>query len=476
MSTILLADDSLTIQKVVELTFGETEHEVVAVSEGAELLRRLPELRPDLVICDVIMPGMDGYEVCQQIKSDPATLHIPVVLLTGTFEPFDRDRAIAAGCSEIITKPFEARKLVDTVERLLESDTEAPAPAAADFEPGTVTPPPAIEPEPATAEFGTHLADTGSDEGLEFTSTGFSDMEEAAAATDDWSAEAPDEGLEFEIGDDTANRLSAAEGREPEDEDEPFPEPPALEPDDVEEFTGADTEDAPFADAEPDVGPEEPPAFAPADMSDEPAPEGVAWSPDTDEDVRTDRAEPEGSDEGPFDAMPLEPLDPGSGEFGHDGDSPPDDLAPSELTPPVPEQAETADSWDSDWRTTEAEAVETEHADTTPVAAEPSPSDDTPDADTHDELPASPATEPDIETSEAPASATPFPVDASSGTSGGISDEDVERIARRVAELAAERIEQIAWEVIPDMAEIVIRERVRELEAEIDGATTDHVQ
>ena len=116
--TILLADDSLTIQKVVELTFADTDYEVVGVSSGDELLERLPEVKPDLVICDVIMPGRDGYDVCQEIKSSSDFLHLPVILLTGTFEPFDRDRALAAGCSEIITKPFEARKLVDAVERL----------------------------------------------------------------------------------------------------------------------------------------------------------------------------------------------------------------------------------------------------------------------------------------------------------------------------------------------------------------------
>ena len=84
MGTILLADDSLTIQKVVELTFADTEHEVVATSSGDDLLRKLPDVRPDLVICDVIMPGIDGYDVCQRIKSSPGSLHIPVVLLTGT--------------------------------------------------------------------------------------------------------------------------------------------------------------------------------------------------------------------------------------------------------------------------------------------------------------------------------------------------------------------------------------------------------
>ena len=132
--TILLADDSLTIQKVVELTFADTNYRVVAVSSGDELLERLGDSRPDLIICDVIMPGKDGYEVCQQIKSSSEWLHLPVILLTGTFEPFDRDRAIAAGCSEIITKPFEARKLVDTVERLV-GGPDIQTPQAADASP-----------------------------------------------------------------------------------------------------------------------------------------------------------------------------------------------------------------------------------------------------------------------------------------------------------------------------------------------------
>ncbi len=129
--TILLADDSLTIQKVVELTFADTDYRVIAVSNGDELLKRLSDVRPDLIICDVIMPGRDGYDVCQQIKSDPSTLHIPVILLTGTFEPFDKDRAVSAGCSEIVTKPFEARRLVETVEKLAR---EAELPSEADVQ------------------------------------------------------------------------------------------------------------------------------------------------------------------------------------------------------------------------------------------------------------------------------------------------------------------------------------------------------
>jgi len=93
---------------------------VVAVSSGDELLEKVSEAQPAVIICDIMMPGRDGYDVCQVIKSSPDTLHIPVILLSGTFEPLDRDRALAVGCSEILTKPFEARKLIDTVDRLVQ--------------------------------------------------------------------------------------------------------------------------------------------------------------------------------------------------------------------------------------------------------------------------------------------------------------------------------------------------------------------
>ncbi len=147
--TILLADDSLTIQKVVELTFQDTDYSVIAVSSGDKLLEQLPQCNPDIVICDVIMPGRDGYEICQEIKSSPNSLHLPVILLTGTFEPFDRDRALAVGCSEIITKPFEARKLVEAVERLATSPADDFQPGGGrrgrhPFEEGRVTPPPPL--------------------------------------------------------------------------------------------------------------------------------------------------------------------------------------------------------------------------------------------------------------------------------------------------------------------------------------------
>jgi len=116
---ILLADDSITIQKVIELTFSDEDFDVVTVGNGRLALERLPEVRPDIVLCDIIMPEKDGYEVCEQIKSNPATAHIPVLLLTGAFEPFDQERAARARYDGSLAKPFEPETLIAKVKDLL---------------------------------------------------------------------------------------------------------------------------------------------------------------------------------------------------------------------------------------------------------------------------------------------------------------------------------------------------------------------
>lgn len=125
---ILLADDSLTIQKVVELTLSGTGYELTCVSDGRKAIESLQASRPDLILADVVMPEKNGYEVCEAVKGDPATARIPVILLAGTFEPFDRERADRVGNDMVITKPFDAHQLVERIDALL---ARAPAPAAA---------------------------------------------------------------------------------------------------------------------------------------------------------------------------------------------------------------------------------------------------------------------------------------------------------------------------------------------------------
>jgi DNA-binding response OmpR family regulator len=117
--TILLADDSLTIQKVVELTFMEEDFDVVSVSDGDHALAKLGELTPALVIADVHMPGASGYEVCRQVKA--AHPGVPVLLLVGTFELFEEEEARTAGADAHLKKPFDSQELLQMVEGLVGS-------------------------------------------------------------------------------------------------------------------------------------------------------------------------------------------------------------------------------------------------------------------------------------------------------------------------------------------------------------------
>ena len=102
--TLLLADDSVTIQRVIELTFADEHIKVIAVSDGDQAIAQLDAAPPDIVLADIGMPGRNGYEVAEYIKQSPRLAHIPVVLLTGAFEPVDQKKATAAGCTKTWAK------------------------------------------------------------------------------------------------------------------------------------------------------------------------------------------------------------------------------------------------------------------------------------------------------------------------------------------------------------------------------------
>ncbi|MFN2404481.1 MAG: PleD family two-component system response regulator [Pyrinomonadaceae bacterium] len=119
---LLLADDSATIQKVIDLTFADEGVQVVSVGNGREAIDRLPEINPDVVLVDVFMPAPNGYEVCEYVKTNEQFKHIPVMLLVGSFEPFDEAEARRVGADDILTKPFQSiRRLIDRVGALVSS-------------------------------------------------------------------------------------------------------------------------------------------------------------------------------------------------------------------------------------------------------------------------------------------------------------------------------------------------------------------
>jgi CheY-like chemotaxis protein len=125
---ILLADDSITIQKVVNLTFSDEGIDVVTVGNGELALRKLNDVRPDIVLADIYMPGKNGYEVCEYIKTNSQFSQIPVLLLVGAFEPFDQAEALRVKADGHLTKPFESRALIATVTRLLAQAPPHPPP------------------------------------------------------------------------------------------------------------------------------------------------------------------------------------------------------------------------------------------------------------------------------------------------------------------------------------------------------------
>jgi CheY-like chemotaxis protein len=129
--TLLLADDSVTIQRVIELTFADEDVVVVAVSDGDQAIARLEASPPDIVLADIGMPGKNGYEVAQYMRRSPRLAHIPVVLLTGAFEPVDQARAAEAGCDGVLAKPFEPQLVIGRVKELLARNnrpSSSPAP------------------------------------------------------------------------------------------------------------------------------------------------------------------------------------------------------------------------------------------------------------------------------------------------------------------------------------------------------------
>jgi len=504
--TILLADDSLTIQKVVELTFAETDFDVVAVSSGDELLERMVEVSPDIVICDTIMPGTDGYDVCQNIKSDPSTLHVPVIMLTGTFEPFDRDRAMAVGCSEIVTKPFEARKLVETVQKLARDGGAAAVPGSvsgevgpSEFEgavappvfEGAVTPPPAEVYEGAVSPpveeeeaYGTMMmtespelegaAEEKAAEGLDFTTSGFAAMEAAGEPAADAGYHSPTEGLEFEASTPEAPVADQAPPETP----VAYQETQPLSHEDI--AVAKENYEAEIADQEPFGTPaeEEPAAVGAFGM--EPEEEESADTVPPEAFAHAEAYEEESSSDANDDTELL--VAPYAGEPGFDGAA---DI------PAAPEEPDTApvEAVTGYGETEASTEPATGFGDVQPVS--PAGLEDIPEEPVGTDIETGGMAElPEVEeieendrfsvgaTTEIPRDVPtePPPVAPAESTPAvaELSDSDIDRIARRVLELAFDRLEKIAWDIIPDMAEIVVRERIRDLEAAIDNEDSIH--
>ena len=498
---ILLADDSITIQKVVELTFSDGDYEVIAVNNGARAIQKLSEMRPDIILSDIIMPEKNGYEVCEFVKSHPEYRNIPVVLLTGTFEPFDPDRADKAGCDAVVTKPFESQSLIHKVEELIEqARASAPAPqpvttaapsapapaqtaaapvaapqiessaaspwadepvapsasdpapgfrhandifASAPNPPGATTempfaPPPPAPPAGETRAFpaGSFDAPTNPATTQQFAAQGF----ESAPAPEPeqaspWDTPAPTSGetrafpkMNFE----ELQKMAGEKAAEPSDvtDDSPFGAPPA-----AEQFSG-ETRAFPkmnFSDmqkmAEERSAPTPPPAPEPAvesPWSNAPVEGETRAFPQMNFDQLSQAASEPAPPATDLDSPWGQPAE-SSAPAWDASPAPPPPAPLFEAPAPEPQSAEVAAAWDEP----------------APVAA------------------------PEAEASPAAASESAAPAFSAGGNGLDLDDDQIDRIARRVVQLMSDQVvRNIAWEVIPDMAEMVVKERIRQLESE----------
>jgi CheY-like chemotaxis protein len=563
---ILLADDSITIQKVVELTFSDGDYEVTAVNNGAKALQKLAEMRPDIILSDIIMPEKNGYEVCEYVKSHPEFRNIPVVLLTGTFEPFDPDRAEKAGCDAVVTKPFESQSLIHKVEELIAAASQhsaaaAPAPpAAAEPEPSASpwmddTPVITDAPEPTPSPFTTTsggFAPVAPEAPSPFTTSGGSFPTPSEAFTHDadifGAAPAPQATTEMPFDTPPADafssetraftKMSIAEMQQlaspPAPPALPDPSPwdePAESSSETRAFTKMSFDDfqstppAPMPEPEAESPFGAPPqAFSAPEPEPQQAAEPVAEESPWDEPAAspfgggetrafpkmsfdelqqlsspapTPEPEPEAIADAPWASEP-EPSAFSGGETRAFPKMSFDELqqlsspAPAPEPEPAPWEEQPVSSWQppeepialdtpSEGDAFSTTAVPFVQPDTFPQSSVPedmpfaSPTTDDDDEPIADSTPAEPlwssaaAAEASADADEPPVPSTVLAPDTPSLpiARGELSDEQVDRIARRVVELMSDQVvRNIAWEVIPDLAEMVVKERIRQLEAE----------
>jgi CheY-like chemotaxis protein len=377
---ILLADDSLTIQKVIELTFSGTEFELKAVGNGDLALPLLDSYSPDIVLADCVMPGKTGYEICEEIKSRPGGRYVPVILLTGTFEPFDKPRAERAGADSCVTKPFDSQGLASLVRDLVKKAAEERAAAPPEPPPAPEPPPPPPPPAPPPS------------------------VEERAESTDN--------ALSGDAASSITRPMAAMESARPVSvPEENLPEENTANTSTIPVFREVEIE-APLA----------PPAAVFAPPPDPPTePLGFHFRPAADYEM----------DLGALDEPPHRDLDEDIAAFEASGRG----TTRPELWDSPAVKAAAAASAASESR------AEHPQGDLEALAAEASLTD---------------------LKSLIPQAASAA---SASAVSGPLSDDDIERIARRVLELSGERIvRKIAWDVVPELAERLVKERLEELE------------
>ena len=429
---LLLADDSITIQKVISIIFSTEDYQLITCDDGAEAFSKALAEYPDLVIADVNMPGKDGFELCEAIKSAPSLVHTSVLLLPGTFEHFDESRAEAVAADGWLSKPFESQALLDKVAQLIDAEPNrlAEAESAATGATEAVA-------EAEISESGLDESALGLDEVSELESRA-----EGESADDIWDAvsfeeedlqqaEEAAEEVPLELTEEAAESdFSFADTDEPleltqevaDEEMVEAEEPIELTEDDAVTFAEAPTMEEGFA----------------AETAEEELPEAEQVSEDQlDEDEEIlDLAEDDILEEEPAEIAAMVAEEEVTTELAVEEDVVPFDELPTEEDPIVGEQGLELEE--------ESVAVSAELETETVVAEEP------------------------IVAPAADVSAGGSPVEQVEQQLRELPEDELKEVVARVAgpiveKLANEMLEQIAWEVVPDLAESMIREEIRKI-------------
>jgi CheY-like chemotaxis protein len=448
---LLLADDSPTVQKVVSLTFSDEDFEVIAVGTGALALAEIERDVPDIILADVHMPAPDGYELCARVKREERTRRVPVMLLVGSFEPFDEAEARRSGADEVLTKPFQSiRELVNKVGVLLGAQPEAKTADAradevdADDTTGELRPVTTDATNATNAHAPTmnaHGVEAPADESSQkeqhvaapaFADLDFDDADIVTATPEEFAARSREQEASAEFAESSASQSRAAAAASSfapraqsfaprDDADDAL-----LELDDVDS-TGAHAQTGDLVlDIDDDAGAYVPQRAAQAAQSyaDAPAYGESAYADDAPTAVEMQSA---GS---------VSMAEPSIAWVTQDEFAVSPDAITEQVAAPAWGAAETsAPTFD-----------ETSHIGETSST----PSHEASEQVSHEALTTGVAQETETQT-------------ASRSGAGELSPEAIEMIARRVVEQLSERVvREIAWEVVPDLAERLIRQKLEE--------------
>jgi DNA-binding response OmpR family regulator len=119
--TVLVADDEPSILLSIQFVLQKAGFTVRTVRDGNEALQAVEEAVPDLIILDAMMPGRSGYDVCQLVRAQPNSREVPIIMLTAKGRDIDRQKGLALGATDYVTKPFSTRDLVETVRKHLQA-------------------------------------------------------------------------------------------------------------------------------------------------------------------------------------------------------------------------------------------------------------------------------------------------------------------------------------------------------------------